>query len=123
MAILWIGIGIGIRINLHRTAIEIDNTQAMLTFNRLLEERRLELLLSKGCLEAAKEKVNIRMDQDTKLLASLFKGTLSPWVAKYVDDRDPNLLEALEKYTSKYGDSWMEPECAQNRIQRKGPPG
>ncbi len=62
MAILWIGIGIGIRINLHRTAIEIDNTQAILAFNRLLEGRRLELLLSKGCLEAAKEKVDIRID-------------------------------------------------------------
>jgi hypothetical protein len=117
--IFWLGTGIGARTNLHRTAIEIDNTQAMLTFNRLLEGRRLELLLSKGCLDAAREKVDIRMDQDTKLLASLFKGTLSPWVAKYVDDRDPRFLGTLDKFRSKYGDSWVEPDCEQNRSPKK----
>ena len=118
-AIFWLGIGIGTRMNVNRTAVEVDNTQAMLTFNRLIEGRRLELLLSKGCLDAAREKVEIRMDQDTKLLASLFKGTLSPWVAKYVDDRDPKLLGTLDKFRSKYGDSWAEPDCEQNRSLKK----
>src|SRR5258708_39282514 len=105
VAVFWFGIVVSTRINLHQTAIEIDNTQAILAFNRLLEGRRLELLLSKGCLEAAKEKVDIRIDQDTRLLASLIKGELSPRVAKYIDDRDSHLLETLDKYTSKYGDS------------------
>ncbi len=109
--IFWLGIGIGMRSNLHQTAIELDNTQAMLAFNRLLEERKLELLLSKGCVTAAVEKTNIAIDQDTKLLASLFKGKLSPWITKYVDDRDPNLLKTLDTFKSKYGDSWREPEC------------
>ena len=109
--IFWLGFGLGTRISLQRTALEVDNTQAMLTFNRLLEGRQLEALLSKGCPDAAKEKVDIRIDQDKRLLASLFNGTLSPWVAKYVDDRDPGLRGTLGAFKSKYGDSWVEPEC------------
>ncbi len=106
--------GIGMRSNVRQVAIEIDNTQAMLAFNRLLEERKLASLLSKGCVAAAVEEIDIRMDQDTKLLSSLFKGKLSPWVMKYVDDRDPNFSKTLDNFKSKYGDSWKEPECVKN---------
>ena len=109
--IFWFGIALGMRSSLHQMATEIDNTQAMLAFNRLLDGRKLALLLSKGCVAAAAEKTNIGMDQDTKLLASLFKGKLSPWVTKYIDDRDPTLLSNLDKFKSKYGDSWAEPDC------------
>jgi len=119
--ILWLGIGFGMRSNVHHVAIEIDNTQAMLAFNRLLEERKLASLLSKGCVAAASEETNIRIDQETKLLASLFKGRLSPWVSKYVDDRDPHLLKTLDNFKSKYGDSWKEPECTQSREGRNRP--
>jgi hypothetical protein len=114
VVVFWFGMTVGTRMGLDHIAIEVDNTQAILTFNRLLEGRRLEMLLSRGCVEAAKKKVDIRIDQDTKLLASLFKGTLSPRVAKYVNDRDPGFLQSLDKFTSKYGDSWKEPDCEQN---------
>ena len=112
IVIFWFGIAAGMRSNRHQLAQELDSTQAMLAFNRLLDERRLQSLLLKGCAGAALERTNISMDQDTRLLASLFKGRLSPWVAKYVKDRDLELLNSLPKFKSKYGDSWKEPECS-----------
>jgi hypothetical protein len=110
-AIVWLGMGFGMRSSVRRVGIEIDNTQAMLAFNRVLKERKLALLLSKGCVAAAAKEIDIALDQDTKLLSSLFKGELSPWVSKYVNDRDQNFLKSLETFKSKYGDSWKEPDC------------
>jgi len=101
----------GMRSNLHELAIVLDDTQAELAFNRLLEERKLESLLSKGCTAAALEKTRISIDQDMTLLAS-FEGKLSPGAAKYINDREPTLLSALKEFKSKYGNSWTEPECS-----------
>lgn len=113
--ILWLGIGIGTRMNVRQAATEIDSIQASLAFNRLLEDRKLASLLSRGCIAAAVKETDIAMDQDTKLLASLLKGKLSPWVIKYIEDRDPNLLKTLDNFQSKYGNSWPEPDCKQKQ--------
>jgi hypothetical protein len=77
----------------------------------LLEGRKLESLLSGGCAAAAAKEIDIVMDQDTKLLASLYRGKLSPETIKYINDRDPNLLKRLNTFKSKYGEIWQEPEC------------
>jgi hypothetical protein len=97
--------------NVRQAATEIDSIQVSLAFNRLLEDRKLASLLSRGCVAAAIKETDIAMDQDTKLLASLFKGKLSPWVIKYIEDRDPSLLKTLDTFQSKYGNSWPEPTC------------
>ena len=111
--ILWLGMSMGTKMNRHETAIAIDDIQASLAFNRLLDERKLASLLSRGCVTAAAKEIDIVMDQDTKLLASLYKGKLSPSTIKYIGDRDPNLLGTLDKFKTKYGDFWKEPECPQ----------
>lgn len=109
--VFWLGIGVGVKYGSSQLAIELNSTQAMLAFNRILDERKLNLLLSKGCVTEALTKTDIAIDQDTKLIASLFKEKLSPWVSKYVSDRDPNFLNSLDGFKSKYGDSWTETEC------------
>lgn len=111
--ILWLGMNIGTKMNRYGTAIAIDDIQASLAFNRVLEERKLASLLSRGCVAAAAMEVDIRMDQDTNLLASLYKGKLSPSTIKYIEDRDPNLLKSLDTFKSRYGAIWEEPECPQ----------
>jgi hypothetical protein len=77
--IFWLGIGVGVKYGSSQLAIELNSTQAMLAFNRILDERKLNLLLSKGCVTEALAKTDIAIDQDTKLIASLFKEKLSPW--------------------------------------------
>jgi hypothetical protein len=109
--IFWLGFGIGLRYGTSQSEIELNNTQAMLAFNRILDERKLSLLLSKGCITEALTRTDIAIDQNTKLIASFFKGKLSPWVSKYISDRDPNFLHSLDGFKSKYGDSWTETEC------------
>ena len=109
--VFWIGMVIGTRLGSGKLENELNSTQAMLAFNRVLDERKLELLLSKGCVTQALAKTDIAIDQNTKLLATLFKGRLSPWVSKYISDRDPNFLSTLDGFRSKYGDSWTEKEC------------
>ena len=74
----------------------------------------LEHLIYKALLGL--KETDIAMDQDTKLLASLFKGKLSPWVIKNIEDRDPNLLKTLDNFKSKYDNSWPEPNCEQKRM-------
>jgi hypothetical protein len=113
--LLWLGIGVGTRMNVHQAATEIDSVQASLAFNRLLQDRKMASFLSRGCIAAAVKETDIAIDQDTKLLASLFKGKLSPWAIKYVEDRDPELLKTLANFQSKYGSSWPDPECDQPR--------
>ena len=113
LIIFWVGVSVGTRAARHATATAIDDIQASLAFNRVLEGRKLESLLSRGCTAAAAKEVDILLDQDTKLLASLYRGKLSPATIKYIDDRDPKLLKTLGTFKSKYGEIWQEPECPQ----------
>ena len=109
--VFWIGMAIGMRFGSGKLESELNSTQAMLAFNRVLDERKLELLLSKGCVAQALAKTDVAIDQNTKLLATLSKARLSPWVNKYIADRDPDFLPTLDGFKSKYGDSWTEKEC------------
>ena len=121
--IFWFGMAMGTRYNLRQLAVVLDDTQAQLAFNRLLEERKLELLLSRGCVTAALQKTRISIDQDMKLLASFSEGGLGRGTVKYINDRDPDFLDALKGFKSKYVDSWIEPECPTKQSQRPGPLG
>jgi hypothetical protein len=82
------GNSVGQRAMLRALSVQLDDVQTMLTFNRLLEERDLQALLSKHCLEQVATKVDIRIDQDMELLSEFFRGKLSPSTRKYVSDRD-----------------------------------
>jgi len=107
------GVAVGLRHETVQVERELNSTQAMLAFNRILFERKLNLLLSKGCEAETLRAIDIGIDQDTELLATLFKEKLNPWISKYIADRDPDLLPSLDKFKSKYGNSWVEKDCAQ----------
>ena len=106
-----IGESRGERFAITEMRVELDSTQAMLVFNRLVEERKLQAWLSRECIIETRTQMDINEDQDTKLLAEFFKGKLAPWARKYVSDRDPNLPNILSSFKSKYGSSWAEIEC------------
>lgn len=111
-SVFWFGFAMGTRYNLRQFATGLDDTQVMLAFNRLLDERNVESLLARGCTTAALEKTRISIDQDLKVLATFSnENRLSPGITKYIDARDPTLLNTLGNFQSKYGNSWIEPEC------------
>jgi len=105
------GLYVGERWAIANLSVELDSTQAMLAFNRILVERRMQSLLTKGCMDAAMKEMEIDEDQDTRLLAEFFQGKLTPWTRKYVSDRDPDLVKTLSTFKSKYGDMWQQPDC------------
>lgn len=108
-----LGAHLGERNAMMNAAIETDGIQADLVFNRILDGKKLQSLLAKGCVEAAKADIDINVDQDTKLLADFFKGKLPNGARQYVFERDPELANSLSAFKSKYGDSWTEPACKQ----------
>ncbi|MHB8697691.1 MAG: hypothetical protein ACYC9J_06585 [Sulfuricaulis sp.] len=91
--------------------VKLDGVQAMLTFNRLDEERLLKSWLSKGCVAQAQSELDFDEDQDTRLLAEFFQGKLDPSDRKYVSDRDLKLVASLNTFKSKYGIRWEVPKC------------
>lgn len=91
---------------------QIATTQAMQNFNVLQRYRELEKDLSQGCNSEALEKIKMSKAQELSLLTSFFNEYKDTWVNKYVSDRDPNLIEQLKVYKSPYGNSWVEPKCA-----------
>jgi|SRR5271169_1966877 len=90
---------------------ELDNTQAMLWFNHLLEFRDIDAYLSKGCSDAALEKTRQSIDEEMHLLSEFHKKHGNSSLNKYISDRDPKLLAQLETFKSKYGDYLTVPEC------------
>jgi hypothetical protein len=102
---------VGQRSMLKGLNVQLDDVQTMLTFNHLLEERDLQALLSKHCLEQAEMKVDIRIDKDMELLSEFFAGKLSPSTRKYVSERDAGLEKNLTTFKSKYGNQWSVPAC------------
>lgn len=112
---LFIAIGsfvLGHKSRNNQMNIEIASVQAMQWFNHLLRFRELEADLSKGCSTVALEKVRISIATEMTLLSSFYKEHKSTSMNKYITDRDPTLLKELENFTSKYGNSWVEPLCA-----------
>ncbi len=88
-------------------------TQAMLWFNHLHQFQEIERDLAKGCEKEALEKTRIAIDGEMKLLSSFHTDHPNSSINKYISDRDPKLLDDLETFKSKYGDSWKVPKCAE----------
>jgi hypothetical protein len=105
------GDSVGQRELLRAFNVQLDDVQAMLTFNRLLEERDLQAMLSKHRLEQAGLTVDIRIDKDMELLQEFFGGKLSPSTREYVSKRDASLEKSLTTFQSKYGRRWTVPAC------------
>src|SRR5438045_2564976 len=82
-------------------ARDLDAIQAMQWFNHLLWFREIESNLQQRCTAAALEKTRIFIDQEMRLLSSFYKDNRNTDVNKYISDRDPALLDQLDKFTSR----------------------
>ena len=89
----------------------LQEAQAMLWFNHLLQFREIESDLTKGCKDEALEKARIAVDGEMKLLSSFHQESPRSPLNKYISDRDPKLLDELGSFKSRYGNSWTVPQC------------
>jgi len=112
LAIIWV---VALRVAYKLTSRRFDQVligvQANLAFNRLIDDRRMAFLLSKGCIDQAKRHVDINQDQDTELLAEFYKTGLPPEAIQYINLRDSKLLSTLGTFKSRYGMRWTEKVC------------
>lgn len=111
IASLLIGANIGQRKAMAHASVEVNGIQADLLFNRILDERKMQSILSRGCVTETQRELDINEDQDMELLAKFFSGELTSQARKYISDREPGLAKALGTFKSKYGDSWVEISC------------
>ena len=106
-----VGMHVGQKSMLPGMEIQLDSTQAMLAYNQLDDDRKVQLLLSKGCVTQAQSRLDFYEDRETRLLSEFFKGKLNSWAIMYITDRDPQLVTSLGTFKSKYGSRWDEPDC------------
>jgi hypothetical protein len=106
-----IGVSVGERTMRSVANAQLTGVQAMLDFNHLDEERGLQSLLAKGCLDASSKEVDIQINLDKEVIADLLKGTIDPDAIKYINARDPKLIDELKSFKNKYGRSWPTPDC------------
>jgi hypothetical protein len=92
--------------------VQLNNVQAMLAFNHLQGDRELKTFLAKGCISPAIELVDIAEDKETELIAGFYVSRqIDGSTLKYMSSRDPEIVEKLKAFKSKYGSSWRNPEC------------
>lgn len=107
-----LGLSVGERKAFAQATVLMNGAQADLAYNRIVDERKMVLILSKGCMSQLQDKLAVNVDQGTALLAEFFKGQLDPDSIKYISDCDPELVKSLATFKSKYGDSWVEKACS-----------
>src|SRR5690348_16198802 len=106
-----IAMRLGFRSALKLSDKDLDSVQATLAFNRIMDDRRMEYLLAKGCIDQAKRHVDISKNLDTEVLAEIYKRGITPDATEYINDRDPKLLPTLSAFKNKYGTTWTENAC------------
>lgn len=106
-----VGNSVGQRTMLAAASVQLNDVQAMLAFNHLLDDRELQSLLDRGCGTQAAAVVDFYRDKDTESLAGFFRGRLNESTRDYVSKRDPDLVKGLGSFQSKYGQQWAVPEC------------
>jgi hypothetical protein len=106
-----IGESLGQRSMLKQAGIQLDGVQAMLLFDRIVEERKLKSLLAHGCATEAMTAIDHNENSDLKLLAEFANGKLDQSAVTYISNRDANILNELKTFKSKFGNTWPEPEC------------
>jgi hypothetical protein len=111
IAAFAIGNSFGQKSMLSTASVQLNDVQAMLTFNRLSDERELQSLLVKGCVSQAGALLDFYKDKDMGLLADFLRGRLNNSTKQYLFSRDPNLATELPKFHSKFGGVWAVPDC------------
>ena len=91
---------------------QLNSVQGMTAFNRIMDNQKLQTLLSRGCITQASYSLDVAQDEDMEILSRFVThDQLDAQAVQYISDRDPKLLGKLKTFKSKYGNSWAEPEC------------
>jgi hypothetical protein len=91
--------------------IQIDDAQAMLLVDRIVEERRIKSLLARGCANKAIGEITNNENADLRTLSKFVDGSLDKPTIEYITNRNPRLLEELKALDGKYVNTWSAVDC------------
>jgi hypothetical protein len=92
--------------------IQMDGVQAMLLVDRIVEERKLKCLLAHDRAAEALKAIDFKENSDLKVLADFLNGDLDPPAVAYITNQDPNIINELKTFKSKYGNTHPAVECS-----------
>ena len=105
---------LGQRSSVKQMRINLDGMQAMLLTDQIVEKRKVRSLLAGGCPTEAQEELNITENVEMKLLAEFVDGKLDRSSLEYINSRDPNILDELKTFKSKYPSKRPEVSCVKS---------
>lgn len=74
----WVGVNGGVKYVSRQLVVELNSNEQKHEFDQIIDGRKLNSLLSKGCLPEALATIDNTIDMNTQLLADQFKRGLSP---------------------------------------------
>jgi hypothetical protein len=106
-----IGNSYGQREMLKQADAGLNDIQASLGLNKILEDRRWKNMLNQGCLDQPANDIDFDENQSMDLLAGHLKKSVSERTLKYINDRDPSLIRELKDFKSKDSGVFAEDSC------------
>jgi hypothetical protein len=103
------GVILGQRLMLRAFAIQLRGVQATLLFDRIVQEREIKTLLTRGCVSVAIGEISNSELADRKTLAAFVHEKLDRDTIAYINKRDSNILSEIDSPTGSFTNTW--PGC------------
>jgi hypothetical protein len=103
------GVILGQRLMFRAFAVQVRGVQAMLLFNRIVQEREIKTLLERGCANVAIGEISNNELADRKTLSDLVHEKLDRDTTAYINKRDSNILNELDSPAGSFVNTW--PGC------------
>jgi hypothetical protein len=103
------GVILGQRLMFRAFAIQLRGVQATLLFDRIVQEREIKTLLTRGCVNVAIGEISNSEFADRKTLAAFVHEKLDRETIAYINKRDPNILSEIDSPTGSFTNTW--PGC------------
>jgi hypothetical protein len=103
------GVVLGQRQMFRAFAVQLRGVQATLLFDRIVQERQVEALLARDCVNAAIGEISNNELRDRKTLAAFVNEKLDRDTLAYITKRDPNILKELDSPAGSFTNTW--PGC------------
>ena len=117
LAIVLFGVGVivGQRLMLRAVSVQLRDVQAMLLFNRIVQEREIKSLLTRGCVTQATGEVSNNELADRKTLAGFVHEKLDRDTIAYINKRDANILNE-DPPAGSFTNTW--PGCTKRKREK-----
>jgi hypothetical protein len=109
IVLFGVGVKLGQGRSLSAFSVQLHDIQAALLFDRIVQERGIKSLLTRGCVTQAIGEISNNELADRKRLADFVHEELDRDTLAYINKRDSNILNELDSFTGSFTNTW--PGC------------